>query len=217
MKYEVGDVVRIQSKEWFDAQEKNEEGNIYKDNISFVEDMLRYAGKIAKIEKLTVAGYFRLDSDIGYDWADWMFDPNYDPTREPLPAKDAAQAMLDGETLYDKYGNKYEWRNKHGEFSRFEAGEIPDQVCNFNGLYRRPVKRKRLMNRWEIMDWANSEASRGWVVFCGSIKPSTEANWYSPQYANYSPDYTQRYWKARMLPDLSGIDKSTIQQFEVEE
>jgi hypothetical protein len=175
--------------------------------------MLRYAGKIAKIERLTTAGYFRLDRDIGYDWADWMFDPDYDPTREPLPAKDAAQAMLDGETLYDKDGKERLWDEFNCSFNSYGTNDV---MSTFDGLYRRPVKRKRPMNRYEILDWANSDKSRGWVICNSNTKPTSEFRWYCPQYLDYACG-SENYWKARFLPDLSEIDESTIQQFLVEE
>jgi hypothetical protein len=121
-----------------------------------------------------------------------MFDPDYTGD-DPLSPEDAIRAMLDGETLYDKEGDKYYWKGKG------------------HALYRRPPKRKRLMARWEVLAWACSEESRGWVVRAKGSKW-----WCPPQFFSYDMD-AKRYERARILPDMSGIDRSTIQGFEVEE
>jgi hypothetical protein len=223
MKYKVGDVVRIRSKEWFDAQEKNEEGGLPRNEPIFVSDMFDYAGKIAKLTTLSDEGKFNLDiDDDGYWWPDWMFDPDYDPSKEPLPAEDAIRAMLDGEVLYRQGGFEYHFDPDAYCFMQMRndvAGAKP--ITFFDGLYRRPVapvKTKRLMTRWEILSWANSDASRGWVC-CYHVSATSSAAlslWWPPQYSRYGEDLTL-YYRARLLPDLSGIDESTIQRFEVEE
>jgi hypothetical protein len=105
-------------------------------------------------------------------------------TWRPLSARDAIRAMLDGEILRDED----------------------------DGL-RRHVKHKRFMTRWEVLDWANSEASRGWVV---CIESKSDDFWEPPQCLGYNLDI-KSYRRARLLPDLSGVDESTIQGFEVEE
>jgi hypothetical protein len=58
---------------------------------------------------------------------------------------------------------------------------------------------------------ANSGKSRGWVV-----KPENGGEWESPQFLGYNME-ADRYQRARLLPDLSGVDESTIQGFEAEE
>jgi hypothetical protein len=67
------------------------------------------------------------------------------------------------------------------------------------------------MTRWEILAWANSEASRGWLV-----RGEGSDTWYVPQFYTYTDDING-FQRARLLPDLSGIDEDTIQGFEVEE
>jgi hypothetical protein len=136
-----------------------------------------------------------------------MFDPDY-KADEPLSTKDAIQAMLDGETLYDHDGIKCWFNETSGTF----VTETYDQdLGSFIGLRRRPAMRKRLMTRWEILDWANSEASRGWVV------RYEDGRWISPQCQNYPEEVLDRYQRAKLHSDLSGVDESTIQGFEVEE
>jgi hypothetical protein len=200
MKHKVGDTVRIRSKEWMDAQEKDVMGSIListKSCNGIVPTMQNFAGKLAKITG-AFNRIYRIDIDNqDFNWEDWMFDSDSDyKVDEPLSAEDAIRAMLDGETLYDKEGNP----------RRFSDAEIE----SFMSLYRLPPKRKRLMNRWEAMDWAGSEASRGWAV------RSSTSDWSLPQYFQYSEDI-EHYQRVRVLPDLSGVDEDTIQGFEVEE
>jgi hypothetical protein len=66
------------------------------------------------------------------------------------------------------------------------------------------------MTRWEVLNWIISEASRGWVV-----RDSSYA-WVPPQFHSYTVAISD-YQRARLLPDLSGVDEDTIQGFEVEE
>jgi hypothetical protein len=41
---------------------------------------------------------------------------------------------------------------------------IPAPFWMTKSLYRHPPKRKRPMTRFEVLNWADSEASHGWVV-----------------------------------------------------
>jgi hypothetical protein len=222
MKYKVGDTVRIRSKEWFDARDKNEEGHIERKGEIFASDMFDYAGQTARIIESFDNGNYYVDiTGDKWEWAYWMFEPDYNPFKEPLSARDAIEAMLAGETLYDEDGVEYHFDHEAHCFTAMKDGEVAERavraVAFFDGLYRRPVKHKRTMTRWELLDWANSEASRGWVVCNYNPTTSmTETEWRPPQCPIYDGDLT-KYWKARLLPDLSGIDESTIQGFEVED
>jgi hypothetical protein len=209
MKHKTGDMVRIRSKEWIDAQEKSIRGNIH----TFVESMFKYAGKIARIMRFEFDGY-RLDvDDSDWIWRDFMFDPDYKPDKGPLSPKDAIIAMVrDRETLYDGDGFRHDFSKLRGDFIR--RGMVDGDmtvVSRFDGLCRRPAKRQRSMTRWEILDWANSGESRGWYVRLPNVE-----EWVSPQCPNYDTKLIG-YRRARLLPDKSGIDESTIQGFEVEE
>jgi hypothetical protein len=211
MNHKAGDTVRIRSREWIDAQEKDEDGDIMRDTV-FLHKMFQYAGKLAVITYVHTDDTYSLDIDGGYYWwADWMFDPDY-RAGEPLSPKDAIIAMIrDEETLYDKDGREYDWDEDNDTFSvRLPDGTYENNT-RFAGLYRRSAKRKRLMTRWEILGWANSEASRGWVV-----RIDEECDWNTPQFPGYNFEL-DNYQRARLLPDLSGVDKDTIQRFEVEE
>ena len=71
------------------------------------------------------------------------------------------------------------------------------------------------MTQLEVMDWAASEKSHGWLVRSEPCE-ATDCFWHPPQYHSYDGNLAS-YQRARLLPDLSGIDKSTIQGFEAEE
>jgi hypothetical protein len=215
MKYKEGDRVRIRSKEWIDAQEKDEDGDISDCGArAFVRNMFQYAGREAVIIKAVNDFSYEIDIDPGSSyWTVQMFDPGYTPADKTLSPKDAIWAMLEGEALLlETEGRECLWDSAHGYFTvMLNSVEALRTLDNFNGLRRRPVKRKRAMNRWEMLDWAGSGASRGWVV-----RSSPYGDWRLPQHFKYEPG-TAYYQRARLLPDLSGVDEDTIQGFEVEE
>lgn len=75
MKYKVGDKVRIKSIDWYNKN-KNEDGDIYFNNNSFVSDMSEYCGKVATIIK-KCDKYYKLDIDKNkgdWYWTDDMLD-----------------------------------------------------------------------------------------------------------------------------------------------
>ena len=84
MKYKVGDKIKIKSIDWFNAQEKDSDGDIpiYSVNniVYFTKDMSNYCSKEAKIEDIRIDDniYF-LDVDKRcYEWTDEMFDETFD-------------------------------------------------------------------------------------------------------------------------------------------
>lgn len=80
MKHNVGDKVRIKSKEWWDKQPKNKWGSI-KFKESFTESMTIYCGKECTIEEVGHSAYF-IDIDNGtFKWTDEMFDYSYTPEK----------------------------------------------------------------------------------------------------------------------------------------
>jgi hypothetical protein len=207
MNHKVGDRVQIRSKEWIDNQKKDDDGDI---RGGFVREMFKYAGKVATIVALDIDA-FSLDIDDGdYCWTEEMFDPDYDPLA-PLSAEDAIRAMLEGEVLQKiAYKVEEKWDGKHFVYRVLgeEKWTNKPQGGEFEGLGRK--RKVRPWTRWEILAWANSDESRGWVV-----KHRDADNWISPQCSSYN-DETYKYQRARMLPDHSGIDESTIQGFVVE-
>jgi hypothetical protein len=107
MKYKAGDMVRIRSKEWYDARPRD---GHYEYDVrpaealySFTSGMAKYAGKIFTIDKVCEHYYClkmppKAGIDVFYNWEDWMFDPDYIPD-ESISTKDAIRAMLDGEAV----------------------------------------------------------------------------------------------------------------------
>lgn len=73
MKYKVGDKVKIRSLEWYN-ENKDEDGEVFVGNQSFVEDMKEYCGKEAIITGTFINGYFiNIDRQCWY-WTDEMFE-----------------------------------------------------------------------------------------------------------------------------------------------
>lgn len=75
MKYKVGDKVRIKSKEWWDAQPKNESGDVDCGADTFTDVMTWLCGKIVEISDIlgdvySIKGY-------GLNWTDEMFDDSF--------------------------------------------------------------------------------------------------------------------------------------------
>ena len=74
----VGDSVKIKSKEWIDAQPKNDDGDIDFGDILFVVDMFELAGREAKITRVSDwngSPYYEIDIDEdNFDWTDEMFE-----------------------------------------------------------------------------------------------------------------------------------------------
>lgn len=72
MKYKVGDKVRIKSKEWWDAQPKDEHGNVCCGNDIFIKAMTEVCGRNATISECNKGFYYI--SEFGYKWTDEMFE-----------------------------------------------------------------------------------------------------------------------------------------------
>jgi hypothetical protein len=69
MNHKVGDTVRIQTQEWFEAQEKDEDGNIHGDGDRVITPcMQHFAGRKAKILSMGKKSY---DLGIGVKGELW--------------------------------------------------------------------------------------------------------------------------------------------------
>jgi hypothetical protein len=208
-KYKVGDTVHIRNKAWIDEQPKGKYGEL-EIGITMIEDMYKYAGRRAQITAMDGGAYSLNIDDQKWQWEDWMFDDPADP--DILSPEEAIKAMMDdGETLVTLRGEPCRWV---GDRFLVERGLYPKEMVEFTNLRRRPTEppkqSKRPATRWEWINWANSESSRGWVV------RHNNSSWLSPQYFSYNGSL-KGYQRARLLPDLSGVDESTIQGLEVEE
>lgn len=82
MKYEVGDRVRIKSKEWYDAN-KGSDG-IVSTSMKFVKSMVIFCGKEAVVTDV-FNNYYSLNIDDGrYSWDDEMLEDYFLDTPEKL-------------------------------------------------------------------------------------------------------------------------------------
>jgi hypothetical protein len=68
---------------------------------------------------------------------------------------------------------------------------------------------------FEVLAWASSPQSNGWLVYYGDVKPqpdeTSSTDWRPPQYFSYRPDL-ENYWRGKILPDCSGIDPLSIER-----
>lgn len=94
MKYKVGDKVRVKSKEWWNAQPKNESGSVKCGAETFNEFMASMCGKVVEISDVSEETYFI--KEYGYNWTDEMFDDSYTPEKSILSEeliKDIAEVV----------------------------------------------------------------------------------------------------------------------------
>lgn len=94
MKYKVGDKVRIKSKEWWDAQQKNESGSVKCGADTFNEFMASMCGKVVEISDVSEDTYFI--KEYGYNLTDEMFDDSYNNEKSILSEemiKDIAEVV----------------------------------------------------------------------------------------------------------------------------
>lgn len=82
MKHKVGDKVRIKSKEWWDAQPKNNFGSVYCGTNTFTDMMTYMCGKIVEIRDISEDTY-TIRGDY-HNWTDEMFeDSTLDNAEKP--------------------------------------------------------------------------------------------------------------------------------------
>ena len=155
---------------------------------------------------------------------EWFGD---EPAKEcgdmPLSPGEAVRAMLDGEILtghedYWAKGLEAYWDGKHF-VSRSDDISSDDKgpwliMQTFDNLLRKP--KTRPMDSWECLAWVNSPDSHGWLVSYKEKSTSEWSPWDVPQRFIYYWIETVSYRRARILPDKSGIDESTIRGFVVE-
>jgi hypothetical protein len=182
--------------------------------------------KWAGIETIIIGlrkDYYELNGIPGL-WEDLMFEPVHSPA-VPLNPIEAVERMVKGEPSYTEDGGRVLWDGNVNNFLGLQAGDINnDSLSIFNGSFEHlyenlphlEVLKKRDMTRWEVLAWATSEISHGWVVVNDSKAPADSDYWVSPQYFNYYGSITN-YKRAMLKPDCTGVDESSIQTFEVVE
>jgi hypothetical protein len=135
----------------------------------------------------------------------------------PLTPREAIAAMLDGKVLRTKNGNRVKWSETE---NTFVSADTNQPFTCFACFY---VQKTRPMTRYEIMAWAQSPESKGWLV---NIRlkgyKELEDDWQFPchyKYDNYehTADDIYEYVRAPLLPDCSGVDETKMTMFEVEE
>lgn len=109
MKHKVGDKVRIKSKEWWDAQPKDVDGDVTCNEECFTREMAEYCGKVATISHIDDGAYNL--KEFEYYWTDEMFDDSYNPEKSILSEemiKDIAEVVKKhnlGVSISEKEGN----------------------------------------------------------------------------------------------------------------
>ena len=129
-----------------------------------------------------------------------------------LDPKEAIRLMLDGEVLKDSFDNDAYFIKDRFYIRRSLTSA--SEISYFHKLRRKPQKKKRLMTQWECLLWATSDNANGWIVLVD--EPWDRDKWRCPQYFTYSEDLTKNLKRAKLLPDGSGIDESTITDFMIE-
>jgi len=147
----------------------------------------------------------------------------------PLSPREAVIAMLNGEELEQREPAAIILHVKWDEpcFMHRQIGArnwLPRPLeARFEYFYRKPVKKTRPMTAFECLAWVNSSDSQGWLVSVKYIGNDFWGDWDIPQrfkydtQENYSDPGVVSYRRARVLPDKSGIDESTIQGFVMED
>jgi len=143
---------------------------------------------------------------------------------QELSPDEAIRAMLAGEELVDRGFRMFRWDGEHflyrciGEFSwQYHPAEK-----GFKNLYRKREKKTRPMDTFQCLAWVNSPDSFGWLVSIKHAGDEFFGDWDIPQRFKYDgrEEYAYAcsvsYRRARLLPDKSGIDESTIQGFLME-
>lgn len=85
MKYKVGDKVKVRSKEWWDAQQKNAYGNVRCGSEVFTDGMTCMCGKIVTISSIRY-GTYRIVEE-GFHWTDEMFEGLVEDSQKKISEK----------------------------------------------------------------------------------------------------------------------------------
>lgn len=72
LKYNVGDKVRVKSKEWWNSQEKTSDGSVKCGSENFTPRMTAFCGQIVMIKEIMIDAYL-VEGDSRF-WTDEMFE-----------------------------------------------------------------------------------------------------------------------------------------------
>lgn len=172
-KYKLGDKVRVKSLEWYNLN-KNKNGEIVKDYITFLEGMSKYCGKEYEIYNI-ISGInhyvYKLYDTDNWCFSDWMFEGNTNNTANQKRKVDESdidienyihpfQEITNGlyETYCKKnrdYGNSFEQSlNKFGEISALiRISDKYNRLCSLITNKEQEVKDESIDDT--ILDMAN--------------------------------------------------------------
>lgn len=168
-KYKAGDKVRVKSLVWYNSN-KNENGEIVKDYITFFEGMSEYCGKYFEVSYVSSNGICHLKG-INWCWVDWMFEEDTDNNN--IQKRKVDESDIDIENyihpfqeitngLYGTYckknrdyGNSFEQSlNKFGEISALiRISDKYNRLCSLITNKGQEVKDESIDDT--ILDMAN--------------------------------------------------------------
>jgi hypothetical protein len=154
----------------------------------------------------TPAGYI---CEVCLDQVDEVFEGEHTHEVGKLSPREAIVEMLNGKTLITENGDRVTWNKEECAF--IFINYTKNYLCNFRNLSVEPKKNTRPMDTFECLAWVNSTESLGWLVSNKGENDEKWSDWDIPQRFKYTGYVAYR--RAKILPDKSGIDESTVQGF----
>jgi hypothetical protein len=215
MKWMPGKMVKIKSREWMGTLPADAYGCLFnKDDergAKIYPEMQQFAGQSAFVLEVDHRGYL-LTADAGcHWWGEWALetDPDERENRELQP-REAIALMLAGSTLFDSKGNEYRRRGS-GFVATAPGTDHVEPVETFTGLFWDRPSSKRPWTTLELLSWASSGDSFGWVV-----KFRHDNGWSPPQSFQYNYP-AGAYQRARIVEGPGGPTLGEPMEFETEE
>lgn len=165
MKHRVGDKVRVKSKEWWNAQPKNESGSVECGADTFNELMASMCGKVVEISDVSEETYFI--KEYGYNWNDEMFDDSYANEKSIITEemiKDIAEVIKKhnlGVSIIEKEGNLI--------IAPLKVEEEEDLPIDT------PVMATNVVNDWSLRYYAGKRTT--FIQGCKSKDNESRINW----------------------------------------
>lgn len=168
-KYKVGDRVKVKSLEWYNSN-KNEDGEITMNGITFIKEMSKYCGEEFEIRYVSPNGICHLKG-INWCWSDWMLEEDTDNNNIQKRKVDESdidienyihpfQEITNGlyETYCKKnrdYGNSFDQSlNKFGEIAALtRISDKYNRLCSLITNKEQEVKDESIDDT--ILDMAN--------------------------------------------------------------
>ena len=159
MNYNVGDIVRIKSIDWYN-ENKDEYGYIDCGSRAFFTKMSNWCGKIATIKDICKTNCYRLE-EYDFDWTDEMIEGLVEEETKP---KDMGE-VSDG---YHTFNELYEYRMLYNaalfnEFAKQELYDVHKSRKHSDGEYpfgdsnwfivMAELPTGQISNHYEMKDW----------------------------------------------------------------